>query len=38
MTFEELFAEHNLTADERAALILHLALCRAMATIKALAQ
>ena len=37
MTFDELFAEHNLTPEERAALVMHLALCRAMATIRALA-
>lgn len=36
MTFDELFSEHNLTADERAALVMHLATLRALATIRAL--
>lgn len=36
MTFDELFAEHNLTPDERAALVVHLATLRAAATLKAL--
>lgn len=36
MTFDELFAEHRLTHDERLALVMHLALMRAMATIRQL--
>lgn len=36
MTFDELFAEHNLTADERLALVMHLATVRALATLRAL--
>lgn len=36
MTFDELFAEHNLTPDERMALVLHLATLRAMATVRTL--
>ena len=36
MTFDELFAEHNLTADERQALVMHLATVRALATLRAL--
>ena len=36
MTFDELFAEHSLTADERAALVAHLASMRAAATVRAL--
>lgn len=36
MTFDDLFAEHNLTADERAALVAHLAFVRSAATVRAL--
>lgn len=36
MTFDELFAEHNLTPDERQALVMHLATVRALATLSAL--
>ncbi len=36
MTFDELFAEHNLTADERAALVAYLASLRMLATLRAL--
>ena len=36
MTFDELFAEHSLTAAERAALVAHLASMRATATVQAL--
>ena len=36
MTFDELFAEHNLTPIERKALVLHLAMLRAQKTIAAL--
>ena len=36
MTFDELFAEHNLTPDERMALVLHLATLRALATVRTL--
>ena len=36
MTFDELFAEHNITPEEREALVTHLAMLRATATIKAL--
>ena len=36
MTFDELFAEHNLTRDERQALVMHLATVRALATLRAL--
>lgn len=36
MTFDELFAHHNLTQDERATLVHYLATLRAMATIRAL--
>jgi hypothetical protein len=35
-TFDELFAEHNLTAEERAALVWHLAEFRARKTVEAL--
>jgi len=38
MTFDELFAEHRLTPDERAALVRYLALLRYEATIKALSK
>ena len=36
MTFDELFAEHSLTPEERMALVLHLATLRALATVRAL--
>lgn len=36
MTFDELFSEHNLTADERAKLVAYLASLRMMATLRAL--
>ena len=36
MTFDQLFAEHNLTPEEREELIVFLATLRAMNTIKAL--
>jgi hypothetical protein len=36
MTFDELFAEHNLTPDERTALVAHLAAVRSTATVRAL--
>lgn len=36
MTFDELFAEHRLTADEREALVAYLVMLRAMATLRAL--
>ena len=36
MTFDELFAEHALTPDERAALVAYLASLRMMATLRAL--
>ena len=36
MTFDELFAEHNLTADERAALVAYLASLRMLATLRIL--
>lgn len=36
MTFDELFAEHNLTPDERAELVAYLASLRMMATLRAL--
>ena len=36
MTFDELFAEHDLTPEERAALVAYLASLRMMATLRAL--
>lgn len=36
MTFDELFKDHHLTADERAALVAYLASLRMMATLRAL--
>ena len=36
MTFDELFAEHSLTPEERMALVLHLATLRALATMRTL--
>ena len=36
MTFDELFAQHNLTPDERAALVAYLASLRMLATLRAL--
>lgn len=36
MTFDELFAEHGLTTDERAALVAYLASLRMLATLRAL--
>ena len=36
MTFDQLFAEHTLTADERQASVMHLATMRALATLRAL--
>ena len=36
MTFDELFAEHSLTPEERMALVLHLATLRALATVRTL--
>ena len=36
MTFDELFAQHNLTADERAALVAYLASLRMLSTLRAL--
>ncbi len=36
MSFDELFQEHNLTPEERHALVLHLAMLRAMRTVQAL--
>ena len=36
MTFDELFKGHNLTPDERAALVAYLASLRMMATLRAL--
>lgn len=36
MTFDELFAEHDLTPDERAALVAYLASLRMMATLRVL--
>lgn len=36
MTFDELFAEHSLTPEERMALVMHLATLRAMATMRTL--
>lgn len=36
MTFDELFAEHRLTPEERTALVMHLATMRALATVRAL--
>ncbi len=36
MTFDELFAEHNLTPEERKALVAHLAAMRAQKTVEAL--
>ena len=36
MTFDELFAEHRLTPEERMALVLHLATLRALATVRTL--
>ena len=38
MTFDELFAEHRLTPEERQALVLHLATLRALATVRALLE
>lgn len=38
MTFDQLFAEHNLTPEERQELIVYLAVLRALATIKALTR
>ena len=35
-TFDELFAEHNLTPEERKALVMHLATLRAQKTVAAL--
>ena len=35
-TFDEAFAELNLTPEERAALVWHLAACRARKTVEAL--
>lgn len=35
MTFDELFAGHNLSPDERQALVLHLAALRMAATLRA---
>lgn len=35
-TFDELFAEHNLTPNERKALVMHLATLRAQKTVEAL--
>lgn len=35
-TFDELFAEHNLTPKERKALVMHLATLRAQKTVEAL--
>ena len=35
-TFDELFAEHNLTPEERKALVMHLATLRAHKTVQAL--
>ncbi len=37
MTFDELFADHNLTAAERDALVAYLASLRMLATLRALA-
>ena len=36
MTFDELFSEHNITPEEREALVMYLAMLRSTATIKAL--
>ena len=36
MTFDELFAEHNLTPDERKSLVVHLASMRAQNTVESL--
>jgi len=36
MTFDELFAEHNLTPAERKALVMYLATMRAQKTVEAL--
>ena len=36
MTFDELFAQHNLTEGERSALVAYLASLRMMATLRAL--
>ena len=36
MTFDELFAEHSLTPEERMALVMHLATLRALATVRTL--
>lgn len=36
MTFDELFAEHDLTAEERATLVAYLASLRMMTTLRAL--
>lgn len=36
MTFDELFAEHDLTPEERAALVAYLASLRMLATLRAL--
>lgn len=36
MTFDELFAEHDLTTDERTALVAYLASLRMLATLRAL--
>lgn len=36
MTFDELFSQHNLTAEERAALVAYLASLRMLATLRAL--
>ena len=35
MTFDELFAGHNLSTDERQALVMHLAALRMAATLRA---
>lgn len=36
MTFDELFAKHSLTAEERSALVAYLASLRMLATLRAL--
>lgn len=38
MTFDELFAEHDLTPDERDRLVAYLASLRMLATLRALSQ
>lgn len=38
MTFDELFKDHKLTAEERTALVWHLAQYRARKTVEALLQ